>query len=879
MIPSQKIRQQFIDFFISKEHTFIKSSPVVPLEDPTLLFTNAGMNQFKDIFLGKKETELKRAVNSQKCIRAGGKHNDLDEVGKDGFHHTFFEMLGNWSFGDFYKREAIEWAWELLTEIWKLPKDKIHATVYLTDDEAFELWKEHTDIDPTHITRHGDKDNFWEMGETGPCGPCSELHLDRGIEFCNLKDDKSHICTVNGDCQRYIELWNLVFIQFLRNDDRSLTPLKHKFVDTGAGFERLCQVLQNVDSNYKTDVFLPIIKEIDNIRNHSFDTNLSQTVAHRVIADHIRTLCFAIADGGIPANEGRGYVLRRILRRAARYGRNLNFKEPFLYKLVDCVVLQMGDYFQELKANTDSIKNIIKAEEEKFNQTLDKGLSIFQDLVRNLKSETISGLDAFILYDTYGFPLDLTKILAEEKGLSIDENGFEQEMMKQKQRARESSNFKLKSSDVDWIYVQDSKTNPTCNSDVYNINKECYATIIKYTMLNEDGDVGLVLSDTIFYAESGGQIHDTGRIYTDKTEIEIYNVQKLDNIIVHYGKIVKGEIDNLTYKVEINKTSRQDIARNHTATHLLHSTLRNVLGNHVQQKGSLVTKDRLRFDFTHFTALTHDEIMKIESLINFYILECYDVVTEIKTLQQAKDEGAIALFGEKYEDEVRVVSINSPIRGMISKELCGGTHVSKTGQIGLFKISSESSIASGVRRIEAITGLNSENYVTNLELKLSMLYDILSANENNIVEKTEKLFIENKALQQEIEKLKLTNTSGVVDELMKNVFIINSIKCLACKVSVTSTDDLKILGDKIKEKLESGIGVAVAEIDGKVSIIVVVTNDLTKRFSAGKIVSELAMIVDGKGGGRPDMAMAGGKSVEKIDYLMKQIHDIIQKLM
>ena len=865
MISNKIIRQQFIDFFISKGHAFVSSSSVVPIDDPTLLFTNAGMNQFKDIFLGIKDSEIPSAVNSQKCIRAGGKHNDLDEVGRDGYHHTFFEMLGNWSFGDYYKKEAIQWAWELFTEIWKLPKDKLHATVHHTDDEALELWKEVTDINPNHITKHGDKDNFWEMGETGPCGPCSEIHIDRGEEFCNLKNTEGHECKVNGDCHRYIELWNLVFMQYQRNEDRSLTPLKNKFVDTGAGFERVCQVLQNVNSNYDTDVFQPIIKEIVKISGIAYSEETG--VSHRVIADHIRTLSFAIADGGMPSNEGRGYVLRRILRRAARYGRNLDLKDPFLYKLVDSLVENMGEHFEELKARADFIKTIIKNEEERFNQTLDKGLSLFEELIKNLEGTVISGKDAFMLYDTYGFPLDLTKILAEENNFTIDEEAFNKEMEKQKQRAREASNFKLQFEEVQWISLRDDSLNKFLG---YEVNS-CNTHIVKYAHIN-DTEVKIILDQTPFYAESGGQVADKGRLHNDFTEIQIFNVQKEGDNFVHYGKILRGRIDNTPYIAMIDAEMRLSTARNHTATHLLHSALKTVLGEHVQQKGSLVNADALRFDFTHFSAMTFDEIQLVERIVNEQIRDCTELKIEIKSIDEAKKDGATALFGEKYGETVRVISV-----GSFSKELCGGTHVNNTGQLGCFKILSESSSAAGIRRLEAITAINTEQYFEENENLLHNVFKILSANKNNIIEKLEKLIYDNKKQERDIEILKAQNSAGLLDELISKKHSENSIDFVYGLVHATKVEELKTMGDLLKEKLKAGIGVLVAEIDEKVSIIVIVTKELTKKIQAGKIVGELSLIVDGKGGGRPDMAMAGGKSTEKVNELLQQIPVIITK--
>ncbi len=866
MLSGNTIRKQFIDFFIEKAHVFVASSSVVPTDDPTLLFTNAGMNQFKKYFLGLQDAPYNRAANSQKCIRAGGKHNDLEEVGKDGYHHTFFEMLGNWSFGDYYKEDAIKWAWELITDVWQLDKSRIHATVYKTDEEAFELWKKVTDINPEHITYHGDKDNFWEMGETGPCGPCSEIHFDRGAEFCNLADDPNHDCKVNGDCHRYIELWNLVFMQYNRQEDGSLAPLKNKFVDTGAGLERLCQILQGKTSNYDTDLFTPIIDSIAQLSGvaYSEETGMS----HRVIADHIRCLCFAIADGGMPSNEGRGYVLRRILRRAARYGRTLNLKEPFLYKLVDPLVKEFGSHFTELNDKIAFIKMILKAEEERFNMTLDNGLNRFEEITKNLDSSVIPGELVFMLYDTYGFPPDLTLLLAEEKSLSIDEAGFHQEMNKQKERARQSSSFKLKTEDIQWITLSESQIE---TEFVGYEQTQCTSNILRYA-IQEDGQLRIILDKTPFYAESGGQVADHGILINDQTEIKITDVQKDNDQIIHLAQILKGEINKEPLNAIIEHEYRTSIARNHTATHLLHAALRKVLGDHVQQKGSLVNSTHLRFDFTHIQALSKEEIEKVEDIVNQEARKAISLEIKLMDIDSAKKEGAMALFGEKYADQVRVVSIPG-----FSKELCGGTHLQNTGQIGTFKILSEASSASGIRRIEALTGSNTDLYVRDLQKKFIQLSQLLNTPEKTLFDKIEKMISENKNLYQEIEQLKLKNSGNVLDTLINNKTEVNGVSLVYGQIQVSKQDDLKLIGDQIKDKLGSGISILVSAIEDKVAIIAIVSKDLNSKYQAGKIVAELALIVGGKGGGRPDMAMAGGKITENIKDLLDAIPSIIKK--
>ena len=862
---SNEIRKQYIEFFKKKGHKIVPSAPVIPIDDPTLLFINAGMNQFKDIFLGKRKPKYKRVVNSQKCIRAGGKHNDLDEVGRDGYHHTFFEMLGNWSFGDYYKKEAIEWAWKLLTDVWKLPKNKLYATVHTSDKEAYELWENQTDIEKSHIEYHGDKDNFWEMGNTGPCGPCSEIHIDRGEEFCNLKDDPNHKCKVNGDCHRYIELWNLVFIQFNRDEGGKLTSLLQKYVDTGAGFERIVQVLQHKDSNYHTDLFMPIIKQIEEISKIKYHSDERGT-SHRVIADHIRALVFALADGGMPSNEGRGYVLRRILRRAARHGHLLNMKEAFLYKLVDVVVDLMADHFIELREKQVHIKMIIKAEEERFNLTLDNGLKKFNEII--LKTKNIfSGADAFQLYDTYGFPLDLTIIMAEEKGLTVDEKGFEIEMEKQKKRARDAAKFDLKTDDINWVELSDFV--PT--EFVGYTENSSTSKIIKYNL--DDNNVKIVLDKTPFYAESGGQIADSGKIFNNECEIIITDVQKDTDQFIHFGKLQKGEISKKEFTAEIDVERRMDIARNHTVTHILHKALKSVLGEHIQQKGSYLHPDHLRFDFTNFKQVDRHKLDIIERAVNVEIRKCMPVKTEVKSIDVAKKEGAVALFGEKYGETVRVVTI-----GDYSKELCGGTHLKYTGEIGLFKITSESSIAAGIRRIEAITGVQAEKYVKILENEVDEIGRQLNAPSSSVIDKINKMISENKKLHIQLKTFRVKSAGSTLDQLIQKAIEIDGTKVVIAKINIQNPGMMRQIGDQLRDKLKSGIGVLFAEIDGKVSILVVVTKDLTNEYHAGKIIGKVAELVGGKGGGRPDMAMAGGKKADKILEVIKKVPEIIKSL-
>lgn len=865
VLSSKEIRSQFIEFFQQRGHSFIHSSAVVPESDPTLLFANAGMNQFKNIFLGIKDAEQPRAVNSQKCIRAGGKHNDLEEVGKDGYHHTFFEMLGNWSFGDYYKPEAISWAWELLTHKWGLPKDLLHASVHDSDAEAALIWQTNTDIDPTHISYHGDKDNFWEMGDTGPCGPCSEIHIDRGLTHCNKQDEPGHICAVNGDCDRYMELWNLVFIQYKREENRDLTPLKNRFVDTGAGLERITQILQNKDSNYETDLFMPIIAKIAELSKTPYDPQAG--MSHRVIADHIRCLCFALADGGFPSNEGRGYVLRRILRRAARHGRLLGFAEPFLFGLVDTVISIMGHHFEELKGKEAYIKMVIKAEEERFNKTLDTGLQKFDEICLRLDGDLIGGKDAFMLYDTYGFPLDLTTMLAEEKGFRIDHRGFEEEMQAQRERARKASKFAGAIDNEDWVELR-----PVLPTLFTGFEQDKDSGYIQRYSISETQIYAIQLSQTPFYAESGGQVADTGRIFNDEFEIKIHDVKKLDDAFIHYGTLQRGLISSTRVQAEIDVSRRVNIARNHTATHLLHKVLRTVLGDHVQQKGSLVDADYLRFDFTHLQALSHSQAETVESMVNKAIRDNMSVSTTTMNIADAKAEGATALFGEKYADEVRVIGIME-----YSKELCGGIHVKATGEIGLFKIISEGSVAAGIRRIEALTGAAALNYVNSIEASLNRIASSLASPINMVEQKLDAQKTHISELEAKLRQLQAERSFALIDTMLETAILYPDFKLVIRELPEGT--DLKAFSDVLKSKLVDQIAVILCPKADKLSILVVVGNGLRDRFNAGTIVAAIAGSMGGKGGGRPDSAMAGCQKPADLSSIIAQIPDIIRNAM
>ena len=856
-MTSRQIRQQFLDFFKNKGHRIVSSSPVVPFDDPTLLFTNAGMNQFKDVFLGTGTREYKRAADTQKCIRVSGKHNDLEEVGYDTYHHTLFEMLGNWSFGDYYKKEAIGWAWELLTDVWKLPKERLWATVYRDDNEAFELWKSETDINPKHLLKFGEKDNFWEMGETGPCGPCSEIHV-------NISDDLENAELVNAGSPECIEIWNLVFIQYNRDETGKLHELPAKHVDTGMGFERVCAVLQKKKSNYDTDVFTPIIDAIAKFSKVRYDKE-EDRIPMRVIADHIRALTFAIADGAVPGNDGRGYVLRRILRRAARYGRKINLNEPFLYKLVDILVETMGDIFPEIVEKKDYVQKIIKAEEESFNATLDRGIELFDDVVKRLIKQNLKVIpseEIFKLYDTFGFPVDLINIMAIEKGFSIDENGFNKLMDKQKARSRETSKDKFAS--VNITLNELSGFNLVDSFPTIFTGYDELKTKSKIIGIKHDGENTLVILDkSPFYVESGGQADDLGKIIFDDKSFDVVDVTKVDNKVIHIinSNNTQLKIGN-EVTAEVDETRRWDIMRNHSVTHFLHKALRTVLGTHVQQAGSYVGPDRLRFDFTHFAKLTADEIHKLESIVNEQTRKNYPLNHHRNTpFDEAKKMGALMFFGDKYGDKVNVVQF-----GDYTLEFCGGTHVRNSSEIGLFKILSESSIASGVRRIEAVTGAGVEKFIQTQA-------EHLKSSEHKI----EELLDTKKKLEREIAELKTKDNLGQLDHILSLSSEAKNIKIFKGKVHAENMDELKSFGDEMRNKIKSGVGVLIAQIEDKVGIVAVVSDDLIKdkKLSAGKIVGELSKLVGGGGGGRPHLATAGGKDVEQIVTVLSKVEKIV----
>ena len=854
-MKSQEIRNAFIEFFKNKDHKFVRSSPVIPIDDPTLLFTNAGMNQFKPIFLDQKDPDFLRAVNSQKCIRVSGKHNDLEEVGVDTFHHTFFEMLGNWSFGDYYKEDAIRWAWELFTDVWGLDKNRLWVTVFHEDDEAFKLWPKVTDIDPSKVLKCGKKDNFWEMGETGPCGPCSEIHYFIGDDI-----SKQSAKGVN-ESDLYWELWNLVFIQNNRLKDGNLENLTAKYVDTGAGFERIVSVLQGTFNNYETDLFKPLIEKTEELTGQSFKKN---HVPFQVIADHIRMLTFSIADGGLPSNDGRGYVLRRILRRAARFGRNLHQTEPFVYNLVDTLGDIMGETFPEIIEKKSHIKKVIKAEESAFSETLDRGLNHFDKLVLSLSSKVISGEEAFRLYDTFGFPLDLTQLISREKGLSVDEKGFNIAMEKQRSRAKSKGKFVAESSKLNWkVLIEGNDSRFTG----YNNTKDT-AQICRYAIEGEQ--ILVVLDKTPFYAESGGQVGDNGSIKGEGIELIVNDVKKDSDAFIHYcsGKIKASKNNNVT--CEVNYDRRQNIRKNHTATHLMHKALKLVLGDHVQQAGSLVNDDYLRFDLTHFEKITQDQIIEIEKIVNKEILLNNKLDESVKSFNEAKKEGAIAMFGEKYGDEVRVISISD-----FSKELCGGTHVDRTGDIGLFKIKEEASLASGVRRIVALTGPKAIELIQDQSLLINAIQSQLNCETNLVIDRVKQLVLQKKELEKKMKKQKKAGNAFDVNKIMDQSKTVSDIKVVAHMTDANSIDELKDLGDTLLNSMKSGVGVLGAEGD-KPMIVVIVSNDLIKMgLNAGSIAKSIGASMGGGGGGKPHLATAGGKDLDSLKNALSKSFEII----
>jgi alanyl-tRNA synthetase len=864
-MTGREIRARFLKYFEERGHVVVPSSGILPKNDPTLMFTNAGMNQFKDCFLGLEDRGYYRAASSQKCVRAGGKHNDLENVGRTARHHTFFEMLGNFSFGDYFKKEAIAFAWEFLTVDLKLDKSRLYVTVYTDDDEAADLWHLQEGVPRERIYRFGEKDNFWSMGDTGPCGPCTEIFWDNGPEVgCGSVD-----CAVGCDCDRYMEIWNNVFMQFNRTVDGVLTPLPKPAVDTGMGLERITTVMQGVRSNYDTDLLQGIIRHIERHSGKKYGDNERDSVSMRVIADHCRAVTFLICDGALPSNEGRGYVLRRIMRRAARHAKMLGVGEPLLYRMVEAVREMMGDAYPELAERENYIKKVILAEEERFTDTLDRGLGILNEEVASLRSSgktVISGDVLFKLYDTFGFPVDLTADIVESEGFSVDEAGFNVCMEKQRELGRENWKGSGAAGIADIYKAIHSR-------GVHSrfIGYDALTTYSPILALVRDGieadsattgdQVDVIVESTPFYGESGGQAGDCGIISSGSAHLEVVESSRpFTDLIVHHCQVVEGSVRvgdavNLT----VTSANRSATARNHTATHLLQTALRTVLGDHVKQAGSLVSAGRLRFDFTHFSAMNPDEIHQVENLVNGFVMDNAPVVTNQMPVSEAIEAGATALFDEKYGDSVRVVRV-----GDVSMELCGGTHVRAAGDIGLFKIVSEAGIAAGVRRIEALTGNGALGFVRQMEDEQRAIASLLKVEGGNPLDRLEKLLGRQRELQREIESLHGKLNAAASGDLLLQVVEVNGTKLLAVQVQVEDIKALRDLSDILKDRMGVGVIVLGADIDGKANLLVAVSKELSTKIKAGDIVKQLAPVVGGSGGGKPELAQAGGSCPDKI---------------
>lgn len=878
-MKTNEIRNKFLKFFERKSHVIWPSDSLVPQNDPTLLFTGAGMNQFKDMFLGKGNLEFKKATTCQKCLRTG----DIDNVGRTASHHTFFEMLGNFSFGDYFKKETIEWAWEFLVQELKIPEDRLSVSVYNDDQESYEIWEKYVGVPKAKIYRYGEKDNFWPanaplLGPNGPCGPCSEIFFDQGEKIgCGRKE-----CEPACDCDRFVEIWNLVFTQYDRTEGGKLTPLPHKNVDTGMGLERMARVIQGVQTNFDIDIFSPLIKSLEEITQVKYNGQREHAILMRRIADHVKACVFCISDGVLPGNEGRGYVERRLLRRAIRDGTQLGIKDCFLYKLVPIVSNVMQEYYPDIRQRRENIARIVKSEEEKFHETLELGTARLKELMDALqqnRQKVLSGQEAFKLYDTYGFPLDMTELILDEKGFSVDKNSFENELKKQRIQARTSSQ----------MTGQVFDTGPL--SKIKDISKgteflgytegACEAKVIALIQGDQlvdtasaGSDLTVVLDRTPFYGESGGQIGDTGVLESDGSQVRIADTKKNNDFILHMGKVTKGDIrKGSLVHAKIDLQRRNSIRRNHSATHILHYVLRKVIGQHAEQSGSLVTPDRLRFDFHHFSALTKEEIIRIEDMVNEIILENVPVAVKELSIQEARNAGAIALFGEKYGELVRMASI-----GDFSKELCGGTHVNYSGEIGLLRIIGESSVAAGIRRIEAMTGMAALNRDREKESLLQEVCGILNTSEEKLVLKAHDLLSELKNLHKEVHKVKQKEISGKVDSFVENAKEVSGVKIIARKVEDATADDLRKTADMLmKSAKEAAIILGTAQ-DGRVTIIAALSPKLVKcGLHAGNISKEVAKVVGGGGGGRPEMAQAGGQWAEKLDEALNFAAELLSK--
>ena len=879
-MTSDEIRASFLEYFRKQGHTVVPSASLIPAGDETLLFTNAGMNQFKEVFLGMGQREYTRAVDTQKCLRVSGKHNDLEEVGYSPSHHTFFEMLGNWSFGDYYKQEAIAFAWELVTELWQIPQELLWATVYVDDDEAEKLWLQETDL-PLARIRRCEKDNFWEMGETGPCGPCSELFIDLGVDaYPETANDPS---AGPNTSDRFLEFWNLVFIQYNRDESGVLTPLPATHVDTGMGFERITSILQGVDSNYKTDLFTPLLGTISDITDAAYFDD-ERGLPHRVIADHVRCLTFAIGDGVMPSNEGRGYVIRRILRRAVLYGKKLAMDEAFLYRLVDTVIELLGDVFPDVTPRREFITRTIQAEEHRFHQTLERGLEMLDnsfDALTKQGGTQLDGKRAFELYDTFGFPLDLTQMLARERGLAVDESGFERSMEAQRARGRAAWQAKGGAKDEEIsVYAQVLKENGESEFVGYtqdNAESEIVALIAGTESVGsaQEGDeVSVLLNRTPFYGESGGQVGDVGTIESENAKLAVLDTLKPSaELVVHKCCVLEGEITPFTaVHAQIDVARRRAVAVSHTATHILHSGLRSVLGTHVGQAGSLVAAGRLRFDFSHYEAVSSEQLREIEGFVNDKIRENDTLSIAEMSLDEAKARGALAFFGDKYGDIVRVVQA-----GKYSVELCGGTHVDATGEIGFVKLVSESSIAAGVRRVEALTGSAAASAVQEDDALLATIANALKTPKAALPERIERLLQEQRELEQQLQQLKGQLARANIGALVEGATLVDGVQVVAARIESTERHGLRRLVDELKTRLDTGVVALASVTDSEVAFVVGVTADLVKQrgLHAGKIISDLTRLADGRGGGRPELAQGGGKAPGKVQAAIDAVGRIV----
>jgi alanyl-tRNA synthetase len=875
----REIRQKFLDFFKAHDHEIVASSSLIPRDDPSLLFTNAGMVQFKGLYLGTEKRSYTRAVTSQKCVRAGGKHNDLENVGYTGRHHTFFEMLGNFSFGDYFKVEAIHWAWELLTRGYNLPADKLWASIYKDDDEAYRIWDQEIGLPPERIVRLGEKDNFWAMGDTGPCGPCSEILIDQGEGVgCGRPE-----CAPGCDCDRYLEIWNLVFTQFDRDPTGKLTPLPKTNIDTGMGLERLAAVVQGVTSNYDTDLFRDIIGRIEEIAQKQYGDSPKQDVSFRVIADHARAAAFLIADGIMPSNEGRGYVLRRIMRRAIRFGQALGIGEPFLHRVAGRVIDIMGQDYVDLTGSRSFIESITLNEEKRFADTLFYGMKVLTDEVARIKEKresTIPGPIAFKLYDTYGLSVDIVQDVAREEGLGIDLAGYDQAMARQRSQSQESwkGSGEEQIPEVYHDLVNHGVRSAFVGYDRLTSRSKVMAIVKggkEVASAGPGGEIELVLDQTPFYGEAGGQVGDKGWVVREGTRMRVDHTMKIgDHLIVHKGTLQSGTLSKGDrVEAQVNEEDRRATALNHTATHLLHAALRELLGSHVKQAGSLVSPERLRFDFSHFAQVDQQTLREVEHIVNLHVRANHPLSTQILSREEAMKTGAMAIFEERYGDLVRLVKVGEGV----SMELCGGTHTARTGDLGLFKIVSESAVGANLRRIEALTGKAALEYVQSQEESLKAVASALKTSPDQVKDRLEKLVAEQKQREREIESLRSRLLSSKSSDVLEGIKEIDGLRLLVRRVEADSPKELREFADRIRERLRSGVIVLGARKDDKAMLLCMVTDDLTGRFKAGQIISRLSGMVGGKGGGRDDMAQGGGSQPEHLERALEAVEGIISR--